>query len=103
MLECLLGWTNHPQLLSPVSLSIPPPNLFAPNMENMRKRINTESDIDIFSYGCQAHVVHLAAKTLKEKHQQVAEKIIVVLKGFRNVHALNALRIASCEATSTSF
>ena len=57
------------------------------NMMNARLR---EDDLDVFTFGCQAHLLNLAANDLQEKHKAVVAKIVDVLKAFRNVHELSA-------------
>lgn len=49
-----------------------------------------EDDLDVFTFGCQAHLLNLAANDLQEKHKAVVAKIVDVLKAFRNVHELSA-------------
>lgn len=58
----------------------------ASNMESMRDLVIP----NVFTYGCQAHVLNLLAADLSAGLESVSTKIVAVLKAFRNVHALVA-------------
>ena len=61
----------------------------ASNMEGARQKVG---HLEVFTYGCQAHLLNPGAKDLLDKNKAVFAKIVDVMKAFRNVHALaNAL------------
>ena len=59
----------------------------ASNMENMRAKIQ---DKNIFTYGCQAHILNLVSKDLMADKGRATMSgfILDILKDFRNKHAL---------------
>ena len=58
----------------------------ASNMQNARMQVD---DLDVFTYGCQAHMVNLVAVDLEDKHKVMSGKIVDVIQAFRNIHALS--------------
>ena len=61
----------------------------ASNMENMRSKI---LETDVFTYGCQAHILNLVGGDILRDtgRANMSGFIIEVLTKFRNVHALQA-------------
>lgn len=58
----------------------------ASNMEKMRELL----DDSLFTFGCQAHILNLLAKDIIQNFTATKDRVVSVLKSFRNVHALAA-------------
>jgi hypothetical protein len=61
----------------------------ASNMVSMRNQLS--QDRAVFTYGCQPHQINLLSKDIQKHNSVVTEKILAVVKYFRNVQAATAM------------
>ena len=61
----------------------------AANMTGMREAIRSQRD-DVIAYHCQPHLLNLLAKDIKQAQTETINKVLSVVKFFRNKHDASA-------------